>query len=137
MKLTIQHYNVSFLYALLSESTGKCFDLVKEFAIGIHFLGVGYRAIEIDGNRVAMTVEYMPVNTIVASRYLTIGKPLPTVVRDTIIECLLSQLNSGGEWFVPVEMLGLMPPEFFRIFETMPQHFVLNVMIFADVRHGW
>lgn len=84
-----------------------------------------------------MTIEYMPVDTIVASRYLTIGKPLPTVVCDAILKCLLSQLNSGGEWLVPVEMLGLMPPELFRVLETMPQHFVLKVMIFAIVRHGW
>lgn len=81
-----------------------------------------------------MAIENMAINAIVAGGDLAIREPFPAVVGDAVLERLLGQLDGGRELLMPVKVLGLVPPEVIWVFERVPQHLVLDVVIVF--RHG-
>lgn len=112
-QLTIQHDNISPLDALGSQHTGKNFNLVEQPAVRVCLLGLGHGAVVIDGDIITSTGLHVPINTVVACRYLAAGEPLPRIVGYASILQSSSCVTQGlGRLFMPVQVFGLASPEF-------------------------
>lgn len=100
-------------------------------------LGPRHGAVKVDCNMMAPTGRYMPIDAVIAGRYLAAGKPFPALVSTaTIPERALGPTQSGRGLSVPMEVLGLMSPELVRPFQAIPEHVVLQMGAFLSGRHG-
>lgn len=135
MLLTVEHYHIALLYALLSQSTSKSFNGIKKLLVCILFLGLGHRTIIVDGNRIAITSLNMPIHAVVARRDLTTRKPLPVWMLGAVLERLGRCLERSVRLLVPVQLLGLLGPKRLRIGQALGQHLILEVNR-GRFRHG-